>query len=127
LAECLGNTLLADTLRDYTARTTLIAMLYQSSHDAAHSCAEHAEIVAALEKSEWALAEQIMQRHIGNVQAALKLQPPSGDALAELRDALQPLQDEAIKAHPATVAQALHTRCPSKMDSEPSTYLKALL
>jgi hypothetical protein len=102
-------------------------MLYQSSHDAAHSCAEHAEIVAALEKGEWALAEQIMQRHIGNVQAALKLQPPSGDALAELRDALRPLQDEAIKAHPPTVAQALHTRYPSKMDSEPSTYLKALL
>ena len=39
LAECLGNGLLADTLRDYTARTTLIAMLYQSSHDAAASCA----------------------------------------------------------------------------------------
>lgn len=36
LAECLGNQLLADTLRDYTARTTLIAMLYQSTHDAAH-------------------------------------------------------------------------------------------
>ena len=35
LAECLGNSLLADTLRDFTARTTLIAMLYQSSHDAA--------------------------------------------------------------------------------------------
>ena len=30
LAECLGNSLLADTLRDFTARTTLIAMLYQS-------------------------------------------------------------------------------------------------
>lgn len=27
LAECLGNSLLADTLRDFTARTTLIAML----------------------------------------------------------------------------------------------------
>jgi DNA-binding GntR family transcriptional regulator len=127
LAECLGNTLLADTLRDYTARTTLIAMLYQSSHDAAHSCAEHAEIVVALEKGEWAIAEQIMQRHIGNVQAALKLQPPSGDALAELRDALRPLKDDAAKAHTQTVAQALHTRFHAKTDSEPSTYLKALL
>jgi len=27
LADCLGNSLLADTLRDFTARTTLIAML----------------------------------------------------------------------------------------------------
>ena len=41
LAECLGNQLLADTLRDFTARTTLIAMLYQSSHDAVKSCQEH--------------------------------------------------------------------------------------
>src|SRR5574343_272630 len=49
LAECLGNQLLADTLRDFTARTTLIAMLYQSTHDAAHSCQEHVEIVQALE------------------------------------------------------------------------------
>ena len=45
LAECLGNTLLADTLRDFTARTTLIAMLYQSSHDAAQSCDDHVRIV----------------------------------------------------------------------------------
>ena len=40
LADCLGNSLLSDTLRDFTARTTLIAMLYQSSHDAAQSCAD---------------------------------------------------------------------------------------
>ncbi|OYU42803.1 MAG: GntR family transcriptional regulator, partial [Burkholderiales bacterium PBB4] len=65
LAECLGNSLLADTLRDFTARTTLIAMLYHSSHAAAHSCAEHVEIVAALEQGDWARAEQLMQVHIG--------------------------------------------------------------
>lgn len=127
LAECLGNTLLADTLRDFTARTTLIAMLYQSSHDAAHSCAEHSEIVSALEKGEWSLAEQIMQQHIGNVQAALKLQSPSGDALAELRHALRPLKDETSKASADSMAHPLHTRFASNIDDEPSTYLKALL
>jgi DNA-binding GntR family transcriptional regulator len=127
LAECLGNTLLADTLRDFTARTTLIAMLYQSSHDAAHSCAEHAEIVTALEQGEWAVAEQIMQRHIGNVQAALKLQSPAGDALSELRHALRPMTADATKAPTASVAQPLHTRSPLKPDAEPSTYLRALL
>jgi DNA-binding GntR family transcriptional regulator len=41
LAECIGNPLLSDTLRDLTARTTLISMLYQSSHDADQSCDEH--------------------------------------------------------------------------------------
>src|SRR5688500_2843446 len=63
LAECLGNSLLADTLRDFTARTTLIAMLYQSSHDAAQSCEEHVQIVQALEKGDLAKAEKLMQAH----------------------------------------------------------------
>ena len=91
LAECLGNSLLADTLRDFTARTTLIAMLYQSSHDAAQSCNEHVEIVRALEQGDLVQAEKLMQAHIGNVQSTLKLQPASGDPLAELRNALAPL------------------------------------
>ena len=38
LAECLGHRVLADILRDLTARTTLVATLYQSSHDASESC-----------------------------------------------------------------------------------------
>ncbi len=34
MAEVLGNRMLADILRDLTARTVLISMLYQSTHDA---------------------------------------------------------------------------------------------
>ncbi len=131
LAECLGNSLLADTLRDFTARTTLIAMLYQSSHDAAQSCEEHVQIVQALEKGDLVLAEKLMQAHIGSVQATLKLQTASGDPLAQLRSALSPLstpQQAPIKA-----AQDLHTSSPktrrgaAKTLDEPSTYLGALL
>jgi DNA-binding GntR family transcriptional regulator len=113
LAECLGNSLLADTLRDFTARTTLIAMLYQSSHDAAQSCKEHVEIVVALEKGDLVLAEKLMHSHIGNVQSALKLQPATGDPLAGLRHALSPMASGA-KSTPGpdqakTVAHRLHT------------------
>src|SRR5688500_13490524 len=90
LAECLGNSLLADTLRDFTARTTLIAMLYQSTHDAHQSCEEHVQIVAALDKGELALAEKLMAQHLGSVQAALTMQSTS-DPLAKLRDALTPV------------------------------------
>ncbi|OYT91446.1 MAG: GntR family transcriptional regulator [Burkholderiales bacterium PBB3] len=126
LAECLGNSLLADTLRDFTARTTLIAMLYQSSHDAAHSCAEHVEIVAALEQGDWARAEQLMQVHIGHVQAALKLESASGDPLAELRHALKPLSGASATPSP-TSAQDLHTSPPKKSSKDASTYLGALL
>lgn len=127
LAECLGNNLLADTLRDFTARTTLIAMLYQSSHDAAHSCAEHVAIVEALEQGDWAKAERLMQDHIGNVQAALKLQPAGGDPLAELRAALKPLSEVSPGADGNSRAQDLHTRLSKKSPKETSTYLGALL
>ena len=109
LAECLGNSLLADTLRDFTARTTLIAMLYQSSHDAAQSCNDHVEIVQALEQGDLVLAEKLMQIHIGNVQSTLKLQPAAGDPLAELRSALSPMSGPAVSRHKPVMAQALHT------------------
>ena len=109
LAECLGNSLLADTLRDFTARTTLIAMLYQSSHDAVQSCNEHVEIVQALEKGDLVLAEQLMQMHIGNVQSTLKLQPATGDPLAELRSALSPMSNAVRAQARPNLAQGLHT------------------
>ena len=109
LAECLGNTLLADTLRDFTARTTLIAMLYQSSHDAAQSCNEHVEIVQALEQGDLVQAEKLMQTHIGNVQSTLKLQPVNGDPLAELRNALSPMSNTTAHQTKQTLAQGLHT------------------
>src|SRR6185436_18439610 len=60
LAESLGHRLLADMLRDLTARTTLVATLYQSRHDAGVSCDDHARIVAALEAGDTALAETLM-------------------------------------------------------------------
>jgi DNA-binding GntR family transcriptional regulator len=119
LADCLGNHLLADTLRDFTARTTLIAMRYQSSHDAAQSCEEHVEIVAALERGDTAQAEKLMARHLSNVQAALR-QPGSEDPLARLRAALEPV----------AAARDLHTsrRKPGRKSPETdSPYLGDLL
>jgi hypothetical protein len=90
LAECIGNSLLADTLRDYTARTTLIAMLYQSSHDAAQSCEDHRHIVAALERGDTEEAERLMALHLDQVQAGLQ-SSVSSDPLDQLRHALSPL------------------------------------
>jgi len=104
LAECLGNQLLADTLRDFTARTTLIAMLYQSTHDAHQSCAEHVAIVAALKSGNHAEAERLMDQHIGQVQSALNVQADT-DPLAELRAALSPL-GRAIPITPDTGPKA---------------------
>ncbi len=125
LAECLGNQLLADTLRDFTARTTLIAMLYQSNHDAVQSCQDHVDIVAALERGDSAEAERLMAAHIGQVQAALRLSSPS-DPLADLREALAPVREAS--AEPVT-APAAKKRGNQKTPSPPpsDTYLGALL
>ncbi|MEY4415110.1 MAG: hypothetical protein RIQ53_2403, partial [Pseudomonadota bacterium] len=89
LAECSGHALLAEILKDLTARTTLIATLYQSTHDASRSCDEHAEIVAALRAGDHARAEACVRAHIGEV--ADHLQDGAGrDPLDTLRSALLP-------------------------------------
>jgi DNA-binding GntR family transcriptional regulator len=123
LAECLGNSLLADTLRDFTARTTLIAMLYQSNHDAVQSCQEHVDIVAALERGDSATAERLMAAHIGQVQAALRLGTAS-DPLANLREALAPVR-EASEATPTAARARGSKKSPPSPPSD--TYLGALL
>jgi DNA-binding GntR family transcriptional regulator len=119
LAECLGNGLLAETLRDFTARTTLIAMRYQSTADAAQSCAEHAGIVEALEAGDLPRAEALMAAHLRTWQEKLQM-PGAEDPLAQLREALAPIDRKA---------QVLHTSNPKRGANppEPSTYLGEVL
>ena len=90
LAEAMGNALLGDALRDLTARTALISMLYQSSHEAEQSCREHEAIVAALAKADMRLAERLMHEHLRAVAAGLDL-GKAADPLEKLREALQPV------------------------------------
>ena len=124
LAECLGNQLLADTLRDFTARTTLIAMLYQSTHDAVQSCNEHVEIVQALERGDKARAEELMAAHIGHVQQALRLDAVVTDPLAQLREALSPIGGTPSPAKRSRRKPG-STDTPDPLPS--STYLGAVL
>ena len=98
LAECAGNSLLADILKDLTARTTLIATLYQSTHAAEASNAEHALIVAALEARDTALAVARLRAHIGSVCDHLGQQATADDPLAPLRAALTPLRSRPASA-----------------------------
>ena len=92
LAECAGNGLLAEILKDLTARTTLIATLYQSTHAATTSCDEHAAIVAALEAGDMALATARLREHIDSVARHLSQDTTADDPLAPLRAALSPLK-----------------------------------
>ncbi|WP_422823989.1 GntR family transcriptional regulator [Variovorax robiniae] len=92
LAEQMGHRLLSDMLRDLTARTTLAATLFQSKHEAAQSCAEHGEIVAALEAGNNALARTLMLQHIGNVEKELEVERAAEpDAPTRLRATLAPV------------------------------------
>ncbi len=93
LADQMGHRLLVDVLRDLTARTTLAATLYQSTHEASESCAEHAAIVAALEAGDTPRARQLMLDHIGNVEQALEVEVPA-----------RPGSDERLRATLAPVA-----------------------
>ncbi len=50
LATMLGNQVLAHMLSDLLSRSSLISLMYQSSHSAEHSQDEHVAIVDALER-----------------------------------------------------------------------------
>jgi hypothetical protein len=82
---------LCDLLRDLTARTTLVASLYQSTHDARESCADHGRIVAALAASDAEGAARLMLAHIGGVENALGQSAAARDPLERLRASLAPL------------------------------------
>jgi DNA-binding GntR family transcriptional regulator len=106
MAEALGNRPLAEILRDLTARTVLISMLYQSTHDASESCDQHVEIVAAMEAGDRECAARLMAKHIGNVEAGLTVRvEPEPDPLQGLRDAMrtkQPTSASRRKTQPGT-------------------------
>jgi len=85
LANMLGNTVLAELLGDLVARSSLIALMYQSSHSAEHSFAEHVAIVDALEKRDARAAARLMEDHLHNVERNLRLDPRVPDLESVLR------------------------------------------
>jgi DNA-binding GntR family transcriptional regulator len=86
LARMLGNAVLADLLEDLLTRSSLIALMYQSSHSAEHSQAEHVAIVDALEKRDPRAAVKLLETHLGNVERNLRLNP----RITDLASVLQP-------------------------------------
>ena len=85
LAGMLGNEVLAQLLADLLSRSSLIALMYQSSHSAGHSQEEHVQIVDALERRDGRAAVRLMQQHLASVERNLRLDPRAGDLAAALR------------------------------------------
>jgi DNA-binding GntR family transcriptional regulator len=84
LARMHGNEVLAQLLTDLLSRSSLIALMYQSSHSAAESQAEHESIVDALEQRDAKAAVKLLAAHLGNVEANLRLHPRVQDLATAL-------------------------------------------
>ena len=86
LARMLGNDVLAQLLADLLSRSSLIALMYQSSHSAEHSRNEHVQIVDALERRDARAAARLMAHHVAAVERNLRLEPRGRDLAATLRE-----------------------------------------
>lgn len=79
LARLMGNEVLAELIADLSSRSSLIALMYQSSHSAEHSHDEHVAIVDALERRDARAAVKLMNQHLDHVERNLKLDPRGSD------------------------------------------------
>ena len=86
IARMLGNEVLAGMIGELVSRSSLIALMYQSSHSAEHSCEEHVAIVDAIEKRDPRAAVKLMELHLHNVERNLQLDP----SVADLESVLLP-------------------------------------
>ncbi len=84
IATMLGNQVLAELLSDLVTRSSLIALMYQSSHSAEHSFDEHVAIVEALSRRDAKAAVRLMEEHLHNVERNLQLDPRVPDLEAAL-------------------------------------------
>ena len=75
LARMTGNEVLAELLADLLNRSSLIALMYQSSHLAQQSQQEHQGIVEAIASRDGRAAARLMAQHLASVERNLHLPP----------------------------------------------------
>ncbi len=85
LARLMGNEVLAELIADLLSRSQLISLMYQSSHSAEHSRADHVEIVEALARRDGRAASRLMEQHINSVEQNLRLDPQTPDLARVLK------------------------------------------
>ena len=71
MAQLMGNEVLAQVLGELISRCTLITLMYQTASAAAHSSDEHTAIVDAIMAGDEALAVQLMNGHLLQVEQNL--------------------------------------------------------
>ncbi len=73
IAEIAGNEIIIDLLRDLTARTILISMLYQSDFHAVQSHEGHCRMFEAMDAGDFSKAADLSATHLDEVEAGLDL------------------------------------------------------
>jgi DNA-binding GntR family transcriptional regulator len=86
LARMFGNDVLAQLLGELLTRSSLIALMYQSTHSAEASFDEHVAIVDALERHDARDAVRLTQRHLLSVEHNLRLDPRRPDLALVLKN-----------------------------------------
>jgi DNA-binding GntR family transcriptional regulator len=93
LANMQSNDVLRHILSDLLVRSSLIALMYQSSQSAEESHAEHVQLVKALEAHDSASAARLMKQHLRHVERNLQLENQTSDLKNAFSDPLNELFD----------------------------------
>ncbi|UOD50992.1 GntR family transcriptional regulator [Orrella daihaiensis] len=89
LANMQGNQVLREILSDLLLRSSLIALMYQSSQSAEESHAEHEMLVQALERRDTSAATKLMKQHLHHVEHNLQLETQTPDLKTALTCSLE--------------------------------------
>ncbi|WP_316666212.1 GntR family transcriptional regulator [Ralstonia psammae] len=80
MADVVGNSVLKEMLRELSARSSVITMLYQSTYDAVRSSDEHTAFLDAAKRGDVEGAIALMEEHMAHTEASLKFESPGGRA-----------------------------------------------
>lgn len=93
LASMQTNDVLCQILSDLLLRSSLIALMYQSSQSAEESHAEHIQLVKALEARDSSGATRLMKQHLHHVERNLQLENKTTDLDTAFTGCLNELAD----------------------------------
>jgi DNA-binding GntR family transcriptional regulator len=87
IAEMVGNSVIAELLRELMQRSTLVTLHYQNARAASCSSGEHTALLDAIRQRDAIAAVRLMEQHLTHVEQDLAL-PDSNVPLLDLRAAL---------------------------------------
>jgi DNA-binding GntR family transcriptional regulator len=81
IADMVGNSVIARTMRELESLTCLVIILYDSPHVPACPYHEHSDLIDAIERHDVDEAARRMVEHLNHVEAALDLNPARAEEI----------------------------------------------